>query len=58
MTRDNLYLGQEALMIATTPRGMPKISITVEVQWDGSVSVMVEEEMSYSKAELDISIVS
>ena len=55
--RDNLYLGQVVLMIAAAPRGMPKISATVEVQWDGSVSVMVEEEMSYSKAELDISIV-
>ena len=58
VTRDNLYLGQVVLMIAAAPRGMPKISVTVEVQWDGSVSVMVEEEMSYSKAELDISIVS
>ena len=58
VTRDNLYLGQVVLMIAAAPRGMPKISVTVEVQWDGSVSVMVEEEMSCSKAELDISIVS
>ena len=47
-------------MIAAAPRGMPKISVTVEVQWDGSVSVMVEEKMScskLSKAELEILIV-
>lgn len=57
VTRDNLYLGQVVLVIAAAPRGMPKISITVEVQWDGSVSAIVEEQVSHSKAELDISIV-
>ena len=58
VTRDNLYLGQVVLVIAAAPRGMPKISVTVEVQWDGSVSAIVEEEASYRKAELDVSIVS
>ena len=61
VTRDNLYLGQVILMIVAAPRGMPKISVTVEVQWDGSVSAIVEEEASggeYRKAELDVSIVS
>ena len=58
VTKDNLYLGQVVLKIAGAPRGMPKISVTVEVEWDGSVSVIVEETVSYSKAELEISIVS
>ena len=58
VTRDNLYMGQVILVIAAAPRGMPKISVTVEVQWDGSVSAVVEEEASYRNAELDVSIVS
>ena len=58
VTRDNLHMGQVVLVIAAAPRGMPKISVTVEVQWDGSVSAIVEEDASYRKAELEVSIVS
>ena len=43
--RDNLYMGQVVWVIAAAPRGMPKISVTVEVQWDGSVSAIVEEDV-------------
>ena len=45
-------------MIAAALRGMPKVSVTVEVQWDGSISAIIEEEVTYSKTELDILIVS
>ena len=58
VTKDNLYLGQVALTIPSAPRGMPKISVTVEVKWDGSVVATVMEEASYSKAELVVSLVS
>lgn len=58
VTKDNLYLGQVALTIPLAPRGMPKISVTIEVQWDGSVVAMVSEDASWTKAELAINLVS
>ena len=58
VTKDNLYLGQVVLLIPAAPRGLPKICVTVKVQWNGEVSATVEEEVSYSKAELKVSMVS
>ena len=39
VTRDNLYLGQVVLKIAAAPRGMPKIRVTIEVQYVGRLCV-------------------
>lgn len=57
VTKDNLYLGQIVLTIPPAPRGMPKISITVEVQWDGSIVATVTEETYNNKGELDVTLV-
>ena len=58
VTKDNLYLGQVALTIPLAPRGMPKITITVEAKFNGTVVATVMEETSYSKAEMEVSLVS
>ena len=58
VTKDNLFLGQVALTIPLAPRGMPKIHITIEAKWDGSVVATVMDDASYNKAELTVSLVS